>query len=380
MFITSKNELPLSHLTIIDLADETGAFCSRILNMAGAQVIRIEPPPAYNITGTEHVGGNYSPVTNPEYVFNNSGKFSITLNLNKTKGRDIFEKLSGSADILIKTHTPQYCGKKKLDYEYLSQINNRLIMVSITGFGTSGPSSKYPQTDSVISASSGLTFVNGEKDGRPIKLYGKQSHYLPSLFAAMGILIAIQERCISNRGQYIDISMQEAMTSALGMIMSRYFQYDTIVSRNGATHWAESSAIFPCADGFIFITFEREWDTLVDWMASENMASEFENKAWQDMEYRRQNMPQVIQIISEWTKTHRVNELFETAQLMRFPWAPVETIERIMDNPQLNTRNYFSGFEDMQASLSGEHNHLIYSDKLGFSGKQINQLKKDGII
>ena len=170
------------------------------------------------------------------------------------------------------------------------------------------------------------------------------------------------------------------MTSVLGMIMTRYFQDEYIITRNGALHWTDSSAIFPCSDGFIYITFEREWDSLVDWMASENMAGSLENNVWQDIQYRRQNIAQAIQTISKWTKTHKVDELFETAQLMRFPWAPVQTIEQVIDNPQIKTRKFFPGIVNMKAPLMGEHNYLIYGSELGFFRNEISQLKKDGII
>jgi benzylsuccinate CoA-transferase BbsE subunit len=382
IFSTEKNERPLSHLTVLDLANETGAFCSRILASAGATVIKIEKPAGNKPVKPESTKQDKKdPITNIPFLFNNTGKLSITLNLDKRKGRELFLRLVSQADILIETQPPQYLARRKMDYSRLSQINDRLIMASITSFGNTGPGSRYPASDIIASAGSGQLYLNGKKGGLPSRLYGEQSYFLSSLFAATGILIALQERWISNKGQYIDISLQETMTSPLTMIMSRYFQDNTVTGRNGNLHWGLTAGIFPCRDGFIFITFDREWDTLIDWMSAENMAVDLADKDWQVARYRRQNISHIVEIISKWTKTHGTQELFQTAQLMRLPWAPVQTVDQVMTNPQLQSRNFFARLtQDLKAPTAGEHNRLIFQERFGFSRKQLSQWEKSGII
>ena len=124
---------------------------------------------------------------------------------------------------MVESFPPGYLNEIGLDYDVLSDENPRLLLASVTGFGQTGPYKDYKSCDIVASATGGQMYVGGTPDTSPLKPYGQQSYYVASLFAAIGILIALRERSCSGRGQHIDVSLQEAVAATLEHVMVRYF-------------------------------------------------------------------------------------------------------------------------------------------------------------
>jgi crotonobetainyl-CoA:carnitine CoA-transferase CaiB-like acyl-CoA transferase len=277
-------------------------------------------------------------------------------------------------------------------------------LVSVTGFGQKGPRKTYKSCDLVASAYGGQMYVTGSPTSPPLKAYGEQSYYLASLFAAIGILLAIQKRSQTGIGEHIDISLQEAVTATLEHVMIRFFSEAIIAKRQGSLHWNHAFKIFACKDGFIHLTLFQNWETLVEWLDSEGMAQDLKDKKWNEEEYRRQHIEHVIEVVERWAKTHRVEELFELGQLMHFPWAPVLSPKDILNSAQLNARNFFAPVNHREndtdlsypqlpfrfssrriirkkrAPLPGQDNAKIYKDELGFSNRDIQQLLHLNVI
>ena len=277
-------------------------------------------------------------------------------------------------------------------------------MVSVTGFGQTGPNKEYQSCDIVASATGGQMYVCAAPDTPPLKPYGQQAYYMASLFAATGILLALHERKQSGRGQHIDISLQEAVAAALEHVMVRYF-YEGIVSRRqGSLHWNNSFCLFPCKDGYIALSPLMEWETLVELVDSEGMAADLKEDKWREEGYRTQHLDHIIQILERWTSTNSTAELFELGQLMRLPWAPVASPVEVINSPQLKARTFFvsvahpeantsftypgapykfsltPGNIQRRAPLIGEHNALIYARELGLSQKELDELSSRNVI
>jgi len=395
----------LGNIRILDLADEKASFCSKLLADLGAYVIKVEKPGG---DSSRKIGPFLENLTHPErslfFHYNNTNKLGITLNIENSAGREIFFRLIKRADVVVETFPTGYLEELGLGFEVLSEINPGLILVSVAGFGQNGPRSKYKSCDLVASAFGGQMFVSGSSSTPPLKPFGEQSYYTASLFAAIGILLALRKRVHTGRGEHIDISLQESVASTLDQVMVRYLYEQIIPKRQGSLHWNYSFCILPCRDGHILMAPFQQWETLVEWMDSEGMAENLTDEKWSEEEYRLRHLNHIIEVLERWTKTHTTNELFELGQLMRFPWAPVYSPEDVLDNPQLKSREFFINVEHPEikrsisysgspykfsrsssgrwkrAPLIGEDNVQIYQEELGLSDEELQRLSSLNVI
>ena len=395
----------LAGIQILDLADEKASFCSKLLADLGARVIKVERPGG---DPSREIGPFLGGIPNPErslfFYYSNTNKLGITLNLEHEHGKEIFLKLVKKTDVVIETFRPNYLKEIGLGFDVLSRINLKLILVLVTGFGENGPRSKHKSCDLVASAYGGQMCVSGTPSTPPLKCFGEQSYYTSSLFAAIGILMALRKRSHTGRGEHIDISLQESVASTLDHVMVRYFYDGIIPKRQGNLSWNHSSFILPCKDGHIHLNISTQWETLIEWIASEGMAEDLTDEKWKDEEYRLRNIDHVMDILQRWTRTHSAQELFELGQLMRFPWAPVYSLKDVLSNPQLQAREFFIDVEHPEISTSlkypgtpykfshftsdrwkrapliGEDNVRIYQGELGFSDEELQRLSSLGVI
>ncbi|MCX5994353.1 MAG: CoA transferase [Chloroflexi bacterium] len=342
MSSSSAYSAPLSGIRILDLAEDSAGFCSRLLADMGAEVVKVEPP-----------GGCPSRQTGPfvndqpgadgslSFWYHNLGKNSITLDPENGQDRQKLLQLAASSDALVESFRPGYLEGIGLGYSELSAANPGLIMASVTGFGQSGPYAQYKSSALIAAASGGQMYVCGRPGNPPLKPYGDQPYYTASLFAACGILLALRCRELTGRGQHIDISLQEATAAALEHVLVQYFYAKTVPARQGSLQWNAASDIFPCHDGHALLTFSREWDTLVELLGSKDMADGLEHPSWRDADFRRQHTGKIQEIISSWTCLQDKGEVFRLGRDMRFPWAAVNSLRDVMDNEQLRERGYF---------------------------------------
>ncbi len=315
----------LENLRVLDITDEKGILCSKLLSDMGAEVIRVEKP-----------GQEMAP------IYANAGKRCISLNIETDKGQGLIRQLVKKFDILIESFPPGHLNSLGLGYDEIIRINPQLIMASITDFGQNGPYRDYKSSDLVASALGGQMYVCGEPDQPPLKPFGPQANSTACLFAANGILLALQQRHLSNRGQYIDISIHECTAATLDHVLVRYLYEGATAERQGSLYWNNAFRIFPCKDGLILLSLLYQWETLVGWLDSEGMAGDLTDAEWRDEAKRTQNIDHIIEILERWTLNHTVEELMETGQLMRFPWANVASIPEVVKNPQLDERSFFS--------------------------------------
>ena len=336
----------LTGLQILDLADEKASFCAKLLADFGAEVIKVEPPVGDR---SRQIGPFRGNLPHPEeslfFWYHNTNKLSTTLNLEIKKEQDFFRQLASKADVIIEAFPPEYLERLGLGYKRLSEPNPGLILASVTGFGQTGPYKQYKSCDIIASATGGQMYACGAHDTPPLKPYGEQSYYLASLFAAIGILTALRERNHSGRGQHIDISLQESVAATLEHVLVRYLYEGEVFKRRGDYHPNDSLYLLPCRDGYILLIVDSYWDILVDWLDSEGMAKDLKEERWQREEYRKQHWSHVIDTLTRWTKTHTSTELWETGQLMRLPWAPIVSLDEMINSPQLAERNFFISVE-----------------------------------
>jgi crotonobetainyl-CoA:carnitine CoA-transferase CaiB-like acyl-CoA transferase len=275
----------LSDYLILDSTDEKGMFCARLLADMGAEVVRCK---------------------------------------NIETEKDAFRKQVKKADVFLESFPPGYLDSLRIGYNSLSKINPGLIMASITPFGQSGPYKDLKACDLTLQAQGGWLSVTGEPQS-PLKLFGNQTYHTASLFAANGILLALWHRHVTGQGQYIDISILECAVATLDHVLVRYFYEGIVSGRQGSLHWNNSFRVFRCKDGYALLSLHTQWDTLVEWLASEGKADDLTDSKWQDREQRNRHIDHVIEVLENWTTSHKVKELVGKGQLMRFPWAEVKS-------------------------------------------------------
>jgi benzylsuccinate CoA-transferase BbsE subunit len=390
---------------VLDLADERGAFCGKLLADMGSDVVKIEPPAGHpaRMWGP-FLGDTVDPEKSLPFWYNNTSKRGITLDVNKDKGREILRMLASNADVVLETFVPGHLQARGLGYESLAKINPRLVMTSITSFGQTGPYKDYASCDLVASALGGQMYVCGDVDTPPLKPYGEQAYLAASIYGAIGTMMALHSRRLSGVGQFVDISMHECCAAVIEHVNMRYFYEGVIAKRQGSLHWDNAFRVFPCRDGHILLSLFQEWDTVVEWLDSERMAADLKEEKWSRAEVRHGEVEHVIQVLEAWTRRHTVAELVERGQAMRLPWAPVNSIRELAQNPQLRERGFFVDINHPEhnilyrypgapytlsrtpskvwrrAPLIGEHNLEILGGELGLSPAEMNNLALEEVI
>jgi benzylsuccinate CoA-transferase BbsE subunit len=397
----------LHGLRILDLADEKAGFCTKLLADMGARVIKVEKPGG---DASRNIGPLFKETSRSKnsipFFYNNTNKLSITLDLASDEGKSLFLKLVPDTDVVVETFAPGDLKRMGLAFESLIRLNPKLILASVTGFGQNGPKRNFKTNDMVAAAYGGQMYVCGSPSAPPLQSYGDQSYFAASLFAAGAILLALRNRAKTEKGEHLDISLQASVTATLEHVMVRYFAEGIIFKRQQSLHWNGGFVVLPCKDGFIHVSLFQKWETLIEWLATEGMAEDLVDEKWLDEDYRRQHLGHVITVLKKWARAHRIDEIFELAQLMRFPWAPVRSPNDVCKSPQLKARQFFIEHEYAgsghgktvrnpgfpyktsntvetrinPAPMPGEHNEMIYRRELGLSENTLKRLYDRNVI
>lgn len=404
---------------MLDLTDHKGTLCSKILGDLGAEVIKVEPPRGSN----ERRRGPFYDGPHPEkslawFAFNRNKK-GVTLNIETEDGRAILRRLVTTADFLIESFKPGYMESLGLGYYDLAKINRRLIVTSISPFGSTGPYSPIEASDISIMALGGYMSVCGDSDRAPLRISYPQAYLHASASGAVGTLIAHYYRNISGEGQHVDVSAQQAVVWLLMAAAQSWDLNKVIQPREGTFYSAPGGApprriIYRCKDGWVSMllrgppTGPPSVRALINWMAEEGMASEFwKQYDWDKFEPGRiskEQMSAITEEISSFFLTKSKVEIYSEAVKRRIVLYPVATAKDITENIQLDARKFWVEVEHPElgkwltyvgsffkspernrgeierAPLLGEHNVEVYGEQLGFSKKQLVLLKGAGVI
>ncbi|MDF1555068.1 MAG: CoA transferase [Deferrisomatales bacterium] len=322
----------LAGVRLLDLTDAGASFCGSLLADLGAEVVKAELP------------GEGAPVPaacSPRCASSGNSERCPGPERDRLQVRDRLLRLAAQTDVVLEGLAPGGLERWGLGYETLAALDPRLVFASVSGFGSSGPKRTWTSCDLVAAAAGGQLFLNGLRSREPLKLAGFQALHLGSLHAAVGVVLALIARNASGRGNRVEVSLQEAVASGLDHALVRYFADGTVAERNGSRYWNDAFFVVPCADGYLQIYPFEQWETLVEWMGTEGMAGDLAEPRYLDPRYRRENFALIAEAVSRWTATHTRAELCETAQLMRFPWAPVCDLAEVLASPQLAARSFF---------------------------------------
>ncbi len=419
-----RNDSLLSPFRVLDLTDEKGFLCGKILGDLGADVIKVEPPrgdPARNI------GPFYRDIPDPErslfwFAFNNN-KRGITLNLEASDGQEIFKRLVKTADFVIESFPPGHMDRLGLGYTALSEINPRIILTSITPFGQNGPYRDYKASDIVLMAMGGYIYLTGDRDRPPVRISFPQAYLHAGAHAAEGTMIAHYYREITGEGQWVDVSAQESVSETPMSAVWHWDAYEENLQRAGSSAMGlikggMQTIVWECKDGyvnFLILGGVRGAHTnraIVKWMDSEGMAPNFlKEKDWENFGERfdlttvgQAELDQISEVVAKFFLRHTVSELYEEAIKGRFLLDPVANAKDTIEDPQLQARDFWQEVEHPElgtaitypgrfiklsespcqiwcrAPLIGEHNQEIYGEELSFSKEKLILLKQAGVI
>jgi benzylsuccinate CoA-transferase BbsE subunit len=414
----------LAECRVLDLTDEKGVLCGKLLADLGADVIKVEPcggDPARNTAPF------YKDVPDPEkslfWFYTNLHKRSVTLNIKSADGQSIFKKLVQTADFVIESFEPGYMEGLGLGYPELERINPGIIMTSITPFGQTGPYAHYKATDLVGVAMGGMVYIYGEMDRPPNRLSCPQFYFLGGLHGATGSMVAYYYRELTGIGQHVDVSCQQAVVLSL-MIVAEIWDMLKFNYRGMGAFYAGarpgglplfSRVIYPCKDGHVFLLVTgasqagmvASSKALVEMANREGMALELKDYPWQTIDaatVSQEELTRLTDNIYEFIKTKTKAELFEAALDKGILLSPINTIEDVVKSPQLAARGFWQDVEHPELGTTitypgypikisghpykvqrrppfiGEHNEEIYGGELGFSKRELADLKRHGVI
>jgi len=272
---------------VLDLTQAIGWTCGKLLADLGADVIKIEPPGG----DTERrLGPFYHDDPHPERSLSwfaaHTNQRGITLNMESVDGQALWLALVCDADFVVESCPPGFLDRHGVGFRALSQRHPQLIWTSITPFGHSGPYAHYRASDVVGMALGGLMYLCGDADRPPVRLRPAQAYLQAGLQAAVATLLAHHHRVRSGEGQFIDVSMQQAVSWTI-IPTRQYWEFEGLISERGGPARAFGDQvrriIFPCQDGHVAVMGvmnSREWGPMVDWLASEAMAEDLTEASW----------------------------------------------------------------------------------------------------
>ncbi len=398
----------LSGLKVLDLTDQNGVYCCKLLANMGADVIKIEPPGGHPM---RNIGPFFHDERHPEkslYWFHmNTSKRSVTLNLDTPEGKKLFKKLVAEADVLVETTSPGQPEAMGLGYQTLSELNPRLVMASITPFGQTGPWSEYKSCDLVALAAGGLMSLCGWPDEAPQRIAGSQAYHQTSMQAALGIMVALFDRLATGRGVHIDVSMHESIPVTMLASAPNYLSMGEVRKRDGDGHEQPAYGTFACKDGHVDCRlFNANWDDFVGWLDHDGMAGDLKEARWKDPFFRRQkdSVAHIDVLFRAFLAKHTKKEVYESGQDRGIQVGAINTAKDVTEDRQLAARNYFVDVEHPElgttlkylgapfkmsetpwairgrAPLIGEHNTEVYVKELGLTPRKLAGLKKAGVV
>ena len=398
----------LSDLKVIELGEMVSApYCGKLLADMGADVIKIERPRVGDRSRTR--GPFPKDEVHPEksglFLYLNTNKRGVTLDVGRSEGFEIFEKLVAGADILIHNVTPPDMDRIGLSYERLARLNPNLIMTSVLPFGLSGPYRDFRAAELTLWCAGGACVLNGggaeHPELPPLKTFGHQAGYQGGVHAATATMAAAFGRLRGESGQHVEVSVQESIASQLEMTFEFWPYMGQIATRLGQKP-LQPIETMKCKDGYIYLCCieEHQWRAFVEIMGNPEWANE---AIFADRLLRGLNWDALKVFLEEWVGAQTVLDLYRKAQARRVPFAPVSTMGDLLSSEHLKARGFFVDITQpvagthkypgaplkfgrtpwqirIPAPTLGQHNREIFGQRLGMSAAQMGELNRRGII
>jgi benzylsuccinate CoA-transferase BbsE subunit len=364
----------LDGVRVIEFADETAAYCGRLLADLGAEVIKVEPPGGGRLRRARPFVRGHEGDPNASLAFwvHNTSKKSVVLDLETDEGRTLARKLALTADIVLEDCPVGYLAERGLGFDTLHAEKTSLVYTSVTGFGQDGPHAHWAYSDIVGQAMGGIMTLAGEPADPPNMIYGRQADISASIQAAQGTLMALLHAEATGEGQRVDVSAQEALSMAQETAMQTWDFQKRNRTRTGELGMLPiplpATGVAKCKDGYVSLYIlapaGKDLPALVDWMREKGMQGPLDdepyrtivnqlNMAWLTQLMSNpaaageilQHLPVITKTILDFFATISAREAYEEGQRRQLLIGIVSTPKDIAENAQLRARDWFVRIE-----------------------------------
>ena len=393
----------LEGIRVLDLSSHvSGPFCAKLMADYGADVIKVEPPGSGDVARRSgpFVGDDPHPDKSVQFLYLNSNKRGITLDLASISGRKILGRLLQGADVLVENFSPSESERLGLIYLSLSSANPDLVLTSITPFGQSGPYRDFLATDIVTCAMSGLMYHSGDSDREPLRNALDQSFYVSGANAAAATLAALFQRLTSGEGQHVEISIVECLASHLVQAVP-YYTYMGAIKGRRPVRGSGFEELMPARDGYVVPSVQgsQPWPVVAELIGLEELKDERFSTGAGRIEHGEELKQLLIKGLAEWDR----KPLFQESGERRLVFGMAQDAGDLMECEHLRERGFFveldhpvagkAEYSGMGPKLSamdfefrypapllGQHNAEIYCGELGYTQDDLVNLRAAGII
>ena len=394
----------LSNITVLDLTRVlAGPYCTMMLADYGANVIKIEVPGKGD--DTRAMGPKMNDYS-MYYAYVNRGKKGITLNLKEEEGKKIFLEMVKKADVVVENYRPGVMDKLGLGYDVLKEVNDQIIYAAVSGFGCYGPKYKRPGYDIIAQATSGLMSITGEAGGQPLRVGNAMGDILGGMNLTIGILMAINARNVTGRGQRVDVSLVDSVVSSIEVGWQRFFasgekQPELIGNRYASAFPYDS---FQASDGRFVIGCGN--DKLFTLLCTKALDREdlLSDPRFDTNIHRCENHAALKPEIEKWSTQHTIAECVAIIDAAGVPVAPINMLgdvvkdEHIAGAREMFVHMHHPVIGDMTvpgnpvklldtkpditrcAPNLGQDNKAVYGEMLGMTEGDIETLKAHNVI
>jgi len=381
-------------------------YCSKLLADLGAEVIKVEEPGQGDIARRR--GPFLQDIPGSErsglFLYLNTNKLGVTLNLEEATGKEIFKKLIKNVDILIEDSKPGRMAGLGLGYNDLKSLNPSLIMTSITPFGQTGPYKDYKGSDLIGWHMGGMGYITprwaGTTEQEPLKVM-HMADFITGITTAVATMCALRVQRHTGLGQQVDVSQLEAVITLAVRVVANWPYMHRRETRVSKAAFAPQHFI-KCKNGWVFLhgMEPHHWQRFVDVMGNPEWAND---ELFKDTYSRGEHWESLEPLITDWVTKHTKAELFELGKTKGIPLTPVNSMAEVMESRQLKERGFFIDVEHPKAGkltypgapykfsrtpwairrpapLLGQNNEDIYCNRLGYTKRELVKMYEAGII
>ncbi len=393
---------PLDGVRVLDLSRVlAGPFCSLILADLGAEVIKVEELGSGDQTRTipPFVGGE-----SHYFLSINRNKSSVALDARTEAGRDILRKLATQCDVVLENFRPGVMERLGLGYAQLRELKPDIIVCSISGFGAKGAMSGKPSFDLVTQALSGVMSINGYADGTPTKLGLPLGDIGGGLWAALGVMAALNERHATGEGSHVDLSLLEGLIGLLGYLAQIYLVTGESPGRMGNSHHnIVPYGLMPVKDGHIVLALHvgEFWRKFCRAIGREDLIADARFRTLKD---RHNNRVELERQITAIMLTKTVAEWQQILDAADVPHGPVNNMEQALNQPIVRERGFVKEVQHPTAGtvkvvgsplrfegkyeedrleappLLGQHTREVLGNLIGLDDAEIERLIREKVI